>query len=100
MSLTIKYINKDHQLPQLNYLKYLPDYFKTNKRGSVLDPDLLTADLREIIRLESYEKESNVTHENVYTTEGDYKISDYAKKYVVFIKIRNNCRYKTKKITP
>ena len=53
MSLIIKYINKDYQLPQLNYLKYLPDHFKTNKRGSILDPELLAADLREIIRFES-----------------------------------------------
>ena len=54
MSLMIKYINKNQQLPQLNYLKYLPDHFEINKGSLVSDPELLTADLREIIKFESY----------------------------------------------
>ena len=56
----------------LNYIKQIPRNFKHNKEGSIAKGNqMLTADLREVIRPEAYAVEENYRMRLVYLTKND-----------------------------
>ena len=56
----------------LNYIKQIPRHFKHNKEGLIVKSNqMLTADLREVIRSEGYVLEDNYRMELIYLTKND-----------------------------
>ena len=62
---------KEEEL-SLNYIKQIPRQFKHIKEGSIIKSDqMLTTDLREVIRSEAYMLEDNYRIKLVYLTKND-----------------------------
>ena len=66
-SMILVYKSTKEEEHSLNYIKQIPRHFKHNKKGSIVKSDqMLTADLREVIRSEAYVLEDNYRMKLVY----------------------------------
>ena len=68
-SMILVYKSTKEEERSLNYIKQIPRYFKHTKEGSIVKSDqMLTAELREVIRVEVYALEDNYRMKLVYLT--------------------------------
>ena len=68
-SMILIYKSTKEEESSLNYIKQIPRHFKHNKKGSIVKCDqMLTADLREVIRSEVYALEDNYRMKLVHLT--------------------------------
>ena len=66
-SMILVYKSTKEEEHSLNYIKQILRHFKHNKKGSIVKSDqMLTADLREVIRSEAYVLEDNYRMKLVY----------------------------------
>ena len=76
----------------LNYIKQIPRHFKHNKEGSIVKSDqMLTADLKEVIRPEAYGLENNYRMKLVYLIKNDLnRLRHSLKNYILLVKNGKN----------
>ena len=76
----------------LNYIKQIPKYFKHNKEGSIVKSNqMLTADLREVIRSEVYALEDNYRTKLVYLSKNDLsRLKHPLRNYILLVKQGKN----------
>ena len=68
-SMILVYKSTKEEERSLNYIKQIPRHFKHNKEGSIIKSNqMLTADLREVIRSQAYALEYNYRMKLVYLT--------------------------------
>ena len=71
----------------LNYIKQITRHFKHNKEGSIVKSNqMLTGDLREVIRSETYVLEYNYEMKLVYLTKNDLnRLRHTLKNYILLV---------------
>ena len=76
----------------INCIKQIPRHFKHNKEGSIVKSDqMLTANLRDVIRSEAYGLEDNYTIKLVYLTKNDLnRLRHPLTNYILLVKKGKN----------
>ena len=76
----------------LNHIKQIPRHFKHNKEGSIVKSNqMLTADLREVIRSEAYALEDNYRMELVYLSKNELnRVRHPLTNYILLVKKEKN----------
>ena len=88
ISMILVYKSAKGEERSLNYMKQIPRHFKHNKEGLIVKSDqMLTADLRDVIRCEAYALEDNYRMKLIYLNKSNFnRLRHTLRNYILFVK--------------
>ena len=91
-SMILVYKSTREEEPSLSYIKQIPRHFKDIKEGLIIKSNqMLTADLRRVIRSEAYLLEDNYRIILVYLTKNDMnRLRHPSRNYILLVKKGKN----------